>query len=375
MVRLLRRAGHAVRCAATDHALQFVTRVTLETVSGAPLYNDLFASGGTEHISLREWADIVVVAPATANCIAKLASGIADDALSTLLVATDPHHVLLAPAMNSGMWRHPATERNVAILRSWGVSVVGPESGALACGTDGIGRMADPAAIVSAIDGIGCGVLSSHRWLVTAGPTYEKIDSVRFIGNYSSGKMGFALAEALAEAGADVDLVTGHTSLPTPSSPRIHRVDVESAREMLAAVEAVWGECHGAILSAAVADYRPAEQADHKIKKQGDEGLTLQLVQNPDILATLGRSKREGQTLVGFALETDNEEANAAAKLRKKNLDFIVLNSLRDAGAGFGVDTNKVTILGAKGGRWESGLMTKREVAQTIVRVIMKAEV
>ena len=367
LVRLLKKAGHDVRCATTEHALQFVTRSTLETVSGNVLYCDLFASGRTEHISLKDWADMIVVAPATANCIGKLASGIGDDALSTLLLAMNPQRVVLAPAMNSQMWSHPAVQRNIDILRSWGIRTIGPAEGELACGTSGIGRMAEPEEIATAI--VGWSPLSAQKWLVTAGPTYERIDSVRFIGNYSSGKMGFALAQSLAEAGADVELETGPTHL-TINHPGIHVVRVESAREMYDAATSVFPRCCGAILSAAVADYRPAVCADHKIKKQGDEGMTLTLVQNPDILATLGSMKQEGQTLVGFALETDNETVNAENKLQRKNLDFIVMNSLRESGAGFGVDTNRVHIIGRDGSRIDSPLLSKQEVARLIVKTV-----
>ena len=375
LVRLLVKAGHSVRCAATEHALQFTTRTTLETVSANPLYCDLFASGRTEHISLKDWADLLVVAPATANIIGKVAGGIADDALSTLLLAMPPQHVLMAPAMNSQMWAHPAVQRNIETLRSWGIAMVGPADGELACGTTGPGRMSEPEEIAACIASLSTfhSPLSTQRWLVTAGPTYERIDSVRFIGNYSSGKMGFALAEALAEQGAEVELVTGPTSLSTlhsPFSAHIHETRVESAREMYAAVTEVFPHCNGAILSAAVADYRPAECADHKLKKNGSEGMHLDLVQNPDILATLGSMKQEGQTLVGFALETDHELENAQGKLERKNLDYIVLNSLRDQGAGFGVDTNKVTILGRDGSRKESPLMSKREVARMIIEAV-----
>lgn len=368
LVRLLIKAGHEVRCAATDHALQFVTRVTLETVSGAPLYNDLFASGRTEHISLKEWGEILIVAPATANIIGKVANGIADDALSTLLLAFSQKPVIMAPAMNCEMWAHPAVQHNIETLKSQGILMVGPEEGELACGVSGTGRMAEPAQIVACVAKAlqHKKKLLGQHWLVTAGPTYERIDSVRFIGNYSSGKMGFALAQALADAGADVELVTGPTAL-TISHPRIHRTSVESAREMYAAATEAFPHCNGAILSAAVADYRPAECADHKLKKQGDDGMTLQLVQNPDILATLGSMKKEGQRLIGFALETDHELENAQGKLQRKNLDFIVMNSLRDKGAGFGVDTNKVTLLAADGNRKETGLMSKKDVADFIV--------
>lgn len=371
LVRLLKKAGHEVRCAATEHALQFVTRVTLETVSGAPLYSDLFASGRTEHISLKDWGEMLVVAPATANIIGKVAGGIADDALSTLLLAFSGKPVIMAPAMNCEMWAHPAVQRNIETLKSWGIRMVGPEEGELACGVSGMGRMAEPEAIVQSVAMIQQHTepLAGQHWLVTAGPTYERIDSVRFIGNYSSGKMGFALAQALADAGAEVELVSGPTSLSI-SHPRIHRTSIESAREMFAAATELFPRCNGAILSAAVADYRPSECADHKLKKNGSEGMHLDLVQNPDILATLGGMKTSEQTLVGFALETDNEEANAQHKLEKKNLDFIVLNSLRDKGAGFGVDTNKVTIIGRDGSKKESPLLTKKDVARLIVETV-----
>ena len=389
LVRLLVKAGHEVRCAATEHALEFVTRVTLETVSGHPLYSDLFANNehSTQHISLKDWGDLLIVAPATANIIGKVANGIADDALSTLLLAFSGKPVIMAPAMNSLMWAHPAVQHNIETLQGWGIRLVGPEKGELACGTDGVGRMSEPEQIAEAIcnderlmmsdklaDAPCDSSLITHhsslgKWLVTAGPTYERIDSVRFIGNYSSGKMGFALAQALAEAGAEVELVTGPTHLDI-NHPRIHVVRVESAREMYAAATEAFPQCKGAILSAAVADYRPAECADHKLKKQGEEGMTLQLVQNPDILATLGGMKQEGQTLVGFALETDHELENAQGKLQRKHLDYIVMNSLRDEGAGFGVDTNKVTILGADGSCTESPLMSKKEVARLIVNTI-----
>ncbi len=370
LVRLLKKAGHEVRCAATEHALEFVARVTLETVSGAPLYSDLFASGRTEHISLKDWGEMLVVAPATANIIGKVAGGIADDALSTLLLAFSGKPVIMAPAMNCEMWAHPAVQRNVETLKGWGICMVGPEEGELACGVNGMGRMAEPEQIADAICTMAAGRLAGQRWLVTAGPTYERIDSVRFIGNYSSGKMGFALAEALAEQGAEVELVTGPTYLNVSTYQRINLHRVESAREMYSAATEVFPRCNGAILSAAVADYRPAECADHKLKKNGNEGMHLDLVQNPDILATLGSMKTDKQTLVGFALETDNEETNAQRKLEKKNLDFVVLNSLRDKGAGFGVDTNKVTIIARDGSKTESSLLSKKEVARLIIETI-----
>ena len=371
LVRLLRKQGHEVRCVATRHALEFVTPLTLETVSGGRLYSDLFAPIGdrtTEHIALKDWGDVMVVAPATANCIGKLASGIADDALSTLLLAFSHKPLYLAPAMNTDMWEHPAVQHNIATLKERGVRIIDPADGELACGTTGAGRMAEPEVIALEV-GVFC--TPTAKVLVTAGPTYERIDSVRFIGNYSSGKMGFALAEALAERGYAVELVTGPTSLNVSTYQHINVTRVESAREMYDAATSLFPSCQAAILSAAVADYRPDHAADHKLKKQGDEGMTLHLVQNPDILATLGGMKRDDQRLIGFALETDDEEANARRKLEKKNLDFIVLNSLRDKGAGFGVDTNRVTILGRDGSRHETGLLSKKEVARVIVERVI----
>lgn len=370
LVRLLRRAGHEVRCVATEHALQFVTPLTLETVSGSKLYCDLFASSNdhtTEHISLKDWGDIMVVAPATANIIGKMASGIGDDALSTLLLSFSRKPIFVAPAMNTQMWECPAVQRNIDYLKSVGVTIIPPEAGELACGTSGTGRMPEPETIAEIVLAPKEPDLTGQRVLVTAGPTYERIDSVRFIGNYSSGKMGFALAEALAEHGAQVELVTGPTAQST-SVPGIHRIDVESAREMFDAATKAFPSCQAAILSAAVADYRPEHTADHKLKKQGDSGMTINLVQNPDILATLGKMKQEGQKLIGFALETDNEHANACEKLKRKNLDHIVLNSLRDKGAGFGVDTNLVTIINRDGSAHTTDLLSKKEVAEVIVK-------
>ena len=372
LVRLLIKAGADVRCAATPHALQFVTPLTLETLSGNPVYTDLFDRTNphsTEHISLKDWADIMVVAPATANIIGKAACGIADDALSTLLLSFRKT-TFVCPAMNSQMLESPAYRRNIATLRSDGIIVVESQCGQLACGTVGDGRMAEPEQIIGqmqlAFSGDEHAALSGKRLLITAGPTYEKIDSVRFIGNFSSGKMGFAIAEELSRRGAEVILVTGPTHLAS-SSPNIRRIDVLSAREMYSAATEVFPSCQAAILSAAVADFRPEHVADRKIKKQNNtDGMTIRLVQNPDILASLGNMKRDGQILVGFALETDNEIENAKKKLSKKNLDFIVLNSLHDKGAGFGHDTNKITIIDRDGTTTIGDLKPKTAVAADI---------
>lgn len=371
LVRLLVKAGAEVCCAVTEHALQFVTPLTLETVSNNNVYSLLFDRNNphtTEHISMKEWGDMMVVAPATANIIGKMACGIADDALSTLLLSFRKP-LFLCPAMNSQMLESPALQRNLDTLRRDGVAIIDSTCGELACGTTGNGRMAEPEEIVKQlIASVDSQKDAVHlKVLITAGPTYERIDAVRFIGNYSSGKMGFALAEELASRGAEVCLVAGPTSLTT-RHPNIRRIDIESAREMYDAATSEFPTCHAAILSAAVADFRPDHTADHKIKKQNDQdGMTLHLVQNPDILASLGRMKRDDQLLVGFALETDNELSNAQNKLHRKNLDFIVLNSLQDPGAGFGHNTNKVTIIDRNGNINAGQLKSKQEVAKDIV--------
>lgn len=376
LVRLFRKAGHEVQCVATSHALEFVTPLTLETVSGRKLYSDLFAPTNdhtTEHVSLKDWGDVMVVAPATANIIGKMASGIGDDALSTLLLAFSGKPVYVCPAMNTQMMENEAVKRNLETLKSWGIHIIEPTEGELACGAVGKGRMEEPEKIfetvVSRQQAAGSGQLTGKQVLITAGPTYERIDSVRFIGNYSSGKMGFALAEEFANRGAQVFLVTGPTAL-TAKHHNIERIDVESAQQMYDACMERFDGCDVAVLSAAVADYRPESTYDGKMKKQGDEGMVIRLVQNPDILATLGKHKREGQLLVGFALETSNEMAYAQEKLQRKGLDMIVLNSLRDKGAGFGTDTNKVTIIDRDGNTTEGSLKSKANVAKDIVDAI-----
>lgn len=372
LVRLFRKAGHEVQCVATSHALEFVTPLTLETLSGRRLYCDLFAPANehsTEHVSLKDWGDIMIVAPATANIIGKMASGIGDDALSTLLLAFSGKPVYVCPAMNTQMMENEAVQRNLKTLKSWGIHIIEPTEGELACGAVGKGRMEEPEKIFEMCVPAQRGLLAGRRVLITAGPTYERIDSVRFIGNYSSGKMGFALAEEFASRGAHVFLVTGPTAL-TAKHHNIERIDVESARQMYDACMERFDSCEVAVLSAAVADYRPENVYDGKMKKQGDEGMEIRLVQNPDILATLGKRKREGQLLVGFALETSNEMEYAQGKLQRKGLDMIVLNSLRDKGAGFGTDTNKVTIIDRDGNTTEGSLKSKADVAKDIVDAI-----
>lgn len=371
LVRLFVKAGHEVKCAATEHALEFVTPLTLETVSQNKLYCDLFAKvneHSTEHISLKDWGDVLVVAPATANIIGKLASGIGDDALSTLMLSFSQKPIYICPAMNTQMGECESVRRNIETLRKQGVRIIESTSGELACGTVGNGRMEEPEAIFERVEGDCAPMrrqLRGKRVLITAGPTYERIDAVRFIGNYSSGKMGFALANEFAERGAEVTLIAGPTALKI-EHPLVKRIDIESAREMYAAATAAWETSDIAVLSAAVADFRPESVSDMKIKKQGDGGMDLHLVQNPDILATLGANKTERQVLVGFALETNDEIAHAHEKLERKNLDLIVMNSLRDKGAGFGTDTNKVTIIDRDGRQTEGSLKSKADVARDI---------
>ncbi|MBP5612859.1 MAG: bifunctional phosphopantothenoylcysteine decarboxylase/phosphopantothenate--cysteine ligase CoaBC [Bacteroidales bacterium] len=374
LIRLLVKAGYEVKVVATPHALEFVTPLTIETLSNHPLYSDLFTKAEekhTQHISLHEWADAAVIAPATANCIGKLAAGIADDLLSTTLLAFRKP-LFMAPSMNENMYLHFSTQKNMAFLQGHGVHLIEPEEGFLACQTQGKGRMAEPERIFATVDRFlypesdGKGLTA----LVTAGPTYEALDSVRFIGNRSSGKMGFCIAEELAKRGVDVQLVSGPTHLK-PKHPRIRLTAVESADEMYRACAGCVEAADIAVMTAAVADYRPAHPAGHKIKKS-DQPLHIELEPTTDILKTLGMRKRQNQFFVGFALETDNEEENARHKLESKNADMIVLNSLRDKGAGFQTDTNKVTLFFRQRPPMALPLLSKEETAEHIVNEIMK---
>jgi len=369
LARLLMKQGAEVKVVATQNALQFVTAFTLETLTHNKVYVNMFEGPSayhTEHISLAQWADCLLVAPATANVMAKMANGIADDALSTTYLACQCP-VMIAPAMNEHMWEHVATQRNVDELRKNGVEVLMPNEGELACGVSGKGRMPEPAEIVArVIDFLTPKTLSGKKVLLTAGPTYEKIDPVRFIGNFSTGKMGCALAEECKRRGADVTLVAGPIQQKT--SPAIKRINVMSAEEMYVAAVAEFPQHDVAILSAAVADFTPEQTADVKIKREKDD-LNITLKPTHDIAATLGAMKQTNQVLVGFALETNQEQENAARKLTKKNLDFIVLNSLNDKGAGFGYDTNKVTILD-KTNQQEFPLKSKQQVAVDIINYL-----
>ena len=373
LVRLLVKEGATVQVVMTPAAKDFITPLTLSTLSGRPVMCDFFRSDNgawNSHVELGLWADAMIVAPATASTLGKMANGIADNLLVTTYLSMKAP-VFIAPAMDLDMYAHPSTQRNVEILKGYGNHIIEAASGELASHLCGKGRLEEPEAIVARVKDffLGSSRLAGKRVLVTAGPTYEKIDPVRFIGNYSTGKMGFAIAEECAAQGADVTLVAGPVSLEC-KNPRITRVDVESAREMYDAAMAAFPACDVAVLSAAVADYRPAQCAPVKMKRTADD-MFIELTPNSDIAASLGAVKGEKQMLVGFALETNNAEENARLKLEKKNLDFIVLNSLEDKGAGFACDTNKVTIID-KNGKSNFPLKSKKDVAKDIVAHISR---
>lgn len=374
LLRLFIKAGAEVQVVMTPAGKEFITPVTLSALSGKPVVSEFFTANTGEwhsHVDLGLWADAMVIAPATASTIAKMANGVADNMLiTTYLSAKAP--VFVAPAMDLDMFAHPTTTRNLDLLRSYGNTIIEPASGELASHLVGKGRMEEPENIFKVIEAFFAlkEDLKGKRMLVTAGPTYEKIDPVRFIGNYSTGKMGYAIAEEAASRGAEVVLVSGPVDLTT-RHPAIDLVKVESAREMLAACEERFGSVDYAVMCAAVADYAPADCAATKIKREGNEPPVIHLVKNPDIAKTLGMKKRPGQKMVGFALETDHEFDNAMTKLRSKNLDMIVLNSLRDKGAGFGTDTNKITIFTADGGETSFALKSKREVAADIIDTLI----
>ncbi len=374
LLRLFIKQGAEVQVVMTPAGKEFITPVTLSSLSGKPVVSEFFTANTGEwhsHVDLGLWADAMIVAPATASTIGKMAHGIADNMLVTTYLSCKAP-VFVAPAMDLDMYAHPSTRHNLELLRSYGNHIIEPATGELASHLTGKGRMEEPEQIVAVLDRFfdRPQPLAGKRVLVTAGPTYEKIDPVRFIGNYSSGKMGFALAEACAEAGAEVTLVAGPVSLTT-SHASIHRVDVESAVEMYQAAVDAYDRADAAIMCAAVADYAPETVSDVKLKRSGEERV-LHLKPNPDIAAELGRRKRPGQCLVGFALETNDEESNARLKMEKKNLDFIVLNSLRDAGAGFRCDTNKVTVIGREGEPVEIPCKLKTEVAADIVDILAR---
>lgn len=376
LTRLLIKKGAEVQIVITPAGKEFTTPVTLSALSGKPVVSEFFtANDGTwhSHVDLGLWADAMIIAPATAATLGKMANGVADNMLITTYLSMKAP-VFIAPAMDLDMFKHPSTTRNIDILRSYGNHIIEPTEGELASHLQGKGRMEEPETIVALIEDFFAqqkNTCDKKKILITAGPTYERIDPVRFIGNFSTGKMGFALAEECAARGASVTLIAGPTHL-TVTHPNIRRINVESAQEMYDAAVNGFPETDIAILSAAVADYRPEQTANEKIKRKEGENRSLSLTPNPDIAATLGKMKNSHQLLVGFALETNNEEENALKKLAKKNLDFIVLNSLKDQGAGFGHDTNKISILSADGDKKSFELKSKKEVAKDIVNAVFE---
>ena len=368
LVRQLQEAGASVRVIMTRGAQEFITPLTLQALSGNPVHTALLdeeAERGMGHIELARWADLMLIAPATADLLARLAAGRADDLLTTVALATAAP-LMLAPAMNQQMWRDPATDDNVQTLGSRGVHLVGPASGEQACGDVGPGRMEEPAVIVKAAAGLfESGLLAGKRVVVTAGPTREAIDPVRYISNHSSGKMGYALARAAAEAGALTTLVSGPVALPTPE--HVNRIGVESARDMLASCQALIGDCDIFIACAAVADYRPAETQADKIKKTREQ-VTLQLIRNPDIVSAVAATAN-GPFTVGFAAETNQVLGYARDKMQRKGLDMIIANDVSDTAIGFNSDDNEVTVLWP-GGECALSRAGKDAIARGIVGLI-----
>lgn len=367
IIRGLIKRGAEVQVVITPAGKEFITPVTLSALTHKPVISEFFSQrdgSWHSHVDLGLWADAMLIAPCTASTLGKMAHGIADNMLITTYLSMKAP-VFIAPAMDLDMYNHPATRENLRTLMGYGNHVIEPGCGFLASGLEGKGRMEEPENIIQALEDFfqARQDLKGKRILITAGPTYERIDPVRFIGNYSSGKMGFALAEECAKRGAEVTLIAGPVALSCSSG--IHRIDVESCQEMYDASTEAFPLQDAAILCAAVADFKPAMTADHKIKR-GEDGLRLQLEPTQDIAASLGKMKREGQRLVAFALETDHEESNAEIKLKKKNADFVVLNSTRNQGTTFRTDDNQVTIVSPQGKK-EYGKKPKSEVARDIV--------
>ncbi|AYZ14221.1 bifunctional phosphopantothenoylcysteine decarboxylase/phosphopantothenate--cysteine ligase CoaBC [Chryseobacterium arthrosphaerae] len=372
LIRDFVKKGAEVQVIMTPDSEHFVTKLSLSTLSKKPVYSDFYGDNGTwnSHVELALWADVMIIAPCTANTLSKMVHGACDNlVIATYMSAKCP--VFIAPAMDLDMYVHPSTKKNLELAESFGHTVIPAESGELASGLTGQGRMAEPATIFATVErffaeGVEARSLEGKTVLITAGPTYEAIDPVRFIGNHSSGKMGFSLAEEASKRGAKVILISG-PSVQTLNDPNVELYKVTSAKEMLAKVFEFYDRIDIGIASAAVADYAPKEVAKEKIKKN-DDNLTIELVKNPDILKTMGEKKTH-QFLVGFALETQNEEENAKGKLEKKNLDMIVLNSLRDEGAGFKNDTNKIKIF-TKTEKKEFDLKSKDDVARDILNFV-----
>lgn len=376
LIRLFIKAGAEVQVVITPAGKEFITPVTLSALTSKPVISEFFSGrdgSWHSHVDLGLWADAMVIAPCTASTLGKMAHGVADNMLITTYLSMKAP-VFIAPAMDLDMYRHPATQANLQTLRSYGNHIIEAASGELASHLIGKGRMEEPENIFYTLESFfrlqGATLnkkdLKGRRIMITAGPTYEKIDAVRFIGNFSTGKMGFALAEECATRGAKVELIAGPVGLKT-KHPNIHRTDVTSAQQMYEVATTCFPTCDTAILCAAVADFTPSTITDRKIKREGSGGMHLDLQPTQDIARELGRMKQKGQKLIGFALETDHEIEHAQGKLQRKNLDFIVLNSLRNPGAGFAHDTNQITLLFADGTRKDFGLKSKTEVASDIV--------
>lgn len=376
LIRLFIKAGAEVQVVITPAGKEFITPVTLSALTSKPVISEFFSGrdgSWHSHVDLGLWADAMVIAPCTASTLGKMAHGVADNMLITTYLSMKAP-VFIAPAMDLDMYRHPATQANLQTLRSYGNHIIEAASGELASHLIGKGRMEEPENIFYTLESffrlqdatLNKKDLKGRRIMITAGPTYEKIDAVRFIGNFSTGKMGFALAEECATRGAKVELIAGPVGLKT-KHPNIHRTDVTSAQQMYEVATTCFPTCDTAILCAAVADFTPSTITDRKIKREGSGGMHLDLQPTQDIACELGRMKQKGQKLIGFALETDHEIEHAQGKLQRKNLDFIVLNSLRNPGAGFAHDTNQITLLFADGTRKDFGLKSKTEVASDIV--------
>lgn len=372
LIRLFIKAGAEVQVVITPAGKEFITPVTLSALTSKPVVSEFFSQrdgSWHSHVALGLWADAMIIAPCTASTIGKMAHGIADNMLITTYLSMKAP-VFIAPAMDLDMYKHPATQANLQTLRSYGNHIIEAADGELASHLIGKGRMQEPEVIYNTIkryfEQSADLPLKGRHIMITAGPTYEKIDAVRFIGNFSTGKMGFALAEECAQKGAEVELIAGPVSLKTVH-PNIHRTNVVSAEDMYKAATSIFPSCDTAILCAAVADFTTQQVSEQKIKREGSGGLHLDLIPTHDIAAELGKRKRNGQTLVGFALETNDELSHAIDKLHRKNLDFIVLNSLKTPGAGFAVDTNQVTILFADGKQMDYPLKSKKDVAKDIV--------
>lgn len=376
LIRLFIKAGAEVQVVITPAGKEFITPVTLSALTSKPVISEFFSGrdgSWHSHVDLGLWADAMVIAPCTASTLGKMAHGVADNMLITTYLSMKAP-VFIAPAMDLDMYRHPATQANLQTLRSYGNHIIEATSGELASHLIGKGRMEEPENIFYTLESffrlqdatLNKKDLKGRRIMITAGPTYEKIDAVRFIGNFSTGKMGFALAEECATRGAKVELIAGPVGLKT-KHPNIHRTDVTSAQQMYEVATTCFPTCDTAILCAAVADFTPSTITDRKIKREGSGGMHLDLQPTQDIARELGRMKQKGQKLIGFALETDHEIEHAQGKLQRKNLNFIVLNSLRNPGAGFAHDTNQITLLFADGTRKDFGLKSKTEVASDIV--------